>query len=410
MGLIQAAAGAIGGTLADQWVEAIAAEDMGEGIVFTKGVQMRQGGRGSNKRGSEDIITDGSKLLVYDRQALLVTDSGKIVDFSTEPGAYTFNSGSAPSLFTGSLGDALKETWNRFKFGGTPSGAQQAFYVNLQEIKGIKFGTPNPVQYFDNFYNAELFLRAHGTYSIRIVDPLKFYAEAIPRDATHVHIDEIKEQYQNEFLEALQVSINQMSVDGIRISQVTSKMSELSKYMRDALDAEWLQQRGIEVQAVGIASISYDEQSRKMIDMRNQGAMLQDPTIREGFVQGSVARGIENAGSNPAGAGMAMMGVGLGMQAGGGFMGAASASNQAQMQQQAAQQAQQAGAAGAAGGAGGAWACDCGTQNTGKFCSNCGKPQPAAPAGGAGGFCSNCGAKLPDPKPKFCANCGNALS
>lgn len=209
----------------------------------------------------------------------------------------------------------------------------------------------------------------------------------------------------------MQVSINQMSVDGIRISQVTSKMSELSKYMRDALDAEWLQQRGIEVQAVGIASISYDEQSRKMIDMRNQGAMLQDPTIREGFVQGSVARGIENAGSNPAGAGMAMMGVGLGMQAGGGFMGAASASNQAQMQaqQQAAQQAQQTGAAGGAGAAGATWACDCGAQNTGKFCSNCGKPQPAAPAAGAGSFCSNCGAKLPDPKPKFCANCGNAL-
>ena len=401
MGLIQAAAGAIGGTLADQWVDAIAAEDMGEGIVFTKGVQMRQDGRGSNKRGSEDIITDGSKLLVYDRQALLVTDSGKIVDFSTEPGAYTFNSGSAPSLFTGSLGDALKETWNRFKFGGTPSGAQKAFYVNLQEIKGIKFGTPNPVQYFDNFYNAELFLRAHGTYSIRIVDPLKFYAEAIPRDATHVHIDEIKEQYQNEFLEALQVSINQMSVDGIRISQVTSKMSELSKYMRDALDAEWLQQRGIEVQAVGIASISYDEQSRKMIDMRNQGAMLQDPTIREGFVQGSVARGIENAGSNPAGAGMAMMGVGMGMQAGGGFMGAASAANQAQMQQQAAQQqAQQAQMQQAGAAAGAAWACECGAQNTGKFCSNCGKPQPAAPGGA---WACECGAQNTG---KFCSNCG----
>ena len=401
MGLIQAAAGAIGGTLADQWVDAIAAEDMGEGIVFTKGVQMRQDGRGSNKRGSEDIITDGSKLLVYDRQALLVTDSGKIVDFSTEPGAYTFNSGSAPSLFTGSLGDALKETWNRFKFGGTPSGAQKAFYVNLQEIKGIKFGTPNAVQYFDNFYNAELFLRAHGTYSIRIVDPLKFYAEAIPRDATRVHIDDIKEQYQNEFLEALQVSINQMSVDGIRISQVTSKMSELSKYMRDALDAEWLQQRGIEVQAVGIASISYDEQSRKMIDMRNQGAMLQDPTIREGFVQGSVARGIENAGANPAGAGMAMMGVGMGMQAGGGFMGAASAANQAQMQQQAAQQqAQQAQMQQAGAAAGAAWACECGAQNTGKFCSNCGKPQPAAPGGA---WACECGAQNTG---KFCSNCG----
>lgn len=408
MGLIQAVAGAVGGAISDQWLDAIAAQEMGEGVVFVRGTQIR-----ANNRGTGNIISDGSKIIVYDRQALLVTDSGKIVDFSTEPGAYTFNSATEPSLFSGNLGGALKDTWERFKFGGAPSGEQKAFFVNLQEIKGIKFGTPNAVQYFDNFYNAELFLRCHGTYSIRIVDPLKFYAEVIPRDAELVRFDDLKEQYQSEFLEALQVSINQMSVDGIRISQVTSKMTELSRYMRDALDADWLQQRGMEIQAVGIASISYDEQSRKMIDMRNQGAMLQDPTIREGFVQGSVARGIENAGSNPAGAGMAMMGVGMGMQAGGGFMGAASASNQAQMQAQQAQAQQQAaqqaagGAAGSASGA--AWTCECGAQNSGKFCSNCGKPQPAAPAGGAGGFCPNCGNALGDPRPKFCPNCGNNL-
>lgn len=396
MGLIQAVAGAIGGALQDQWLDAIAAQDMGEGVVFVQGQQIR----GKNT-GTGAIITDGSKILVYDNQAMLITDSGRIADFSTEPGAYTFNSATAPSLFNGNFNEALRDTWERFKFGGAPSGQQKVFFINLQEIKGIKFGTPNAVQYFDNFYNAELFLRAHGTYSIRIVDPLKFYTEVIPRDAWRVHIDEIKEQYQSEFLEAFSVALNKMSVDGIRISQVQSHISELSRYMRDALDEEWEAQRGIEIQAVGIASISYDEQSRKLIDMRNQGAMLQDPSIREGYVQGAVATGIQNAGSNPAGAGMSMMGVGMGMQAGGGFMQAASTSNQSQIasQQQAA----------AAGSQGTSWTCECRAQNLGKFCSNCGQPRSTSPAAD-GGFCSNCGNSLPVPKPKFCSNCGSPVA
>lgn len=402
MGLIQAVTGAIGGAIQDQWLDAISAQDMGEGVVFVRGQQIR--GRNT---GTGAIVSDGSKILVYDKQAMLITDSGKIVDFSTEPGAYTFSSATSPSLFNGNFEGALRDTWERFKFGGAPSGQQKVFFVNLQEIKGIRFGTPNAIQYFDNFYNAELFLRAHGTYSIRIVDPIKFYIEAIPRDAERVHIDDIKEQYQSEFLEAFSVALNKMSIDGIRISQVQAHVTELSRYMRDALDQEWAEQRGIEVQAVGIASISYDEQSRKMIDMRNQGAMLQDPSIREGFVQGAVGTGIQNAGSNPAGAGMAMMGVGLGMQAGGGFMQAASASNQAQMaaQQQANQQRD---GSSPAGSQADAWKCECGAQNNGKFCSNCGTPKPAEPT--PGGFCSNCGSQLPDPKPKFCPQCGTPVA
>ena len=405
MGLFQAVSGAIGGALQDQWLDAISAQDMGEGIVFVRGQQIR-----GNNTGTGAIISDGSKILVYDKQAMLITDSGKIVDVSTEPGAYTYSSSTAPSIFTGDFKGALKDTWERFKFGGAPSGQQKAFFVNLQEIKGIKFGTPNAVQYFDNFYNAELFLRAHGTYSIRIVDPIKFYMEAIPRDAERVHIDDIKEQYQAEFLEAFSVALNKMSLDGIRISQVQSHMTELSRYMRSVLDQEWADQRGIEVQAVGIASISYDEQSRKMIDMRNQGAMLQDPSIREGFVQGAVGTGIQNAGSNPAGAGMAMMGVGMGMNAAGGFMQAASASNQSQMAAQEKFNQQSSAANSFTGGnnSGNAWDCQCGAKNSGKFCSNCGQPQPAAPT--PGGFCSNCGNRLGDPKPKFCPQCGNPVA
>lgn len=335
MGLIQAARAAIGGNLGDQYLDAFEAVDMGEGIVFTKGAKLRADDRrNTNRRGTDDVVTNGSVIHVYDNQAMILTDGGRISDFSAQPGVYSVNHAGLPTIFSGDLKGTLMDSWERFKFGGGTPQKQQIFYVNLQEIKGIKFGTPNALNYFDTFYNAELFLRCHGTFSIRIADPILFYQQAIPRDAIRVHIDDIKEQYMSEFLEALQTSINQMSVDGIRISQVASKMRELSKYMRDTLDDDWLLGRGMEIQSVGIASISYDDESRKLIDMRNQGAMLSDPSVREGYVQGAVARGMEAAGSNEAGAGIAFMGMGMGMQAGGGFMQAASQSNQQQMQQQ----------------------------------------------------------------------------
>lgn len=239
-----------------------------------------------------------------------------------------------------------------------------------------------------------------------------------------MEIEEINEQYLAEFLEAFQSAINQMSADGVRISFVASKGRELSKYMADILDADWGEMRGIEIQSVGISSISYDEESTKLINMRNQGAMLGDATVREGYVQGSVARGIEAAGSNANGSMAGFMGVGMGMQATTGFMGAASQSNQAQMEREAAR-------ATAAQPVPGSWKCSCGNENTGKFCSNCGSPKPEASTWkcscgneNSGKFCSNCGKPKPSqlkcascgyepdpsqPAPKFCPECGKPM-
>jgi len=416
MGLIQAFAGAAGGPLADQWLEVIEPVDMGEGVVFVKGRPVQRGGRrrGSNRKGTLDIISDGSAIHVYDRQAMLLVDSGRIAGLSLEPGIYTVSNATQPSIFAnGDIAGPLRESFNRFRYGGVPSQRQQVFYVNMQEIKNIRFGTANPLNYFDDFYGAELFLRCHGAYSLRIVDPILFYQEVVSRDAERVHVDEIKGQYMSEFLEALQASINQMSVDGIRISQVASKSRELSKYMADTLDDEWRKSRGFEIVSVGLASISYDEESRRLIDMRNRGAMLSDPTIREGFVQGSVASGLEAAGSNPGGAGAAFMGMGFGMNTGGGFMGQASESNRQQMQwqEQQRQQQQQQQGWGAPPGAHGqspTWTCGkCGTPGSGKFCANCGTPAPAPEPPVNGGFCGECGGQLPSPAPKFCPNCGH---
>ncbi|MEA4962308.1 SPFH domain-containing protein, partial [Lutispora sp.] len=333
MGIIRAVASAMGGSLADQWLEVIEPDNMSDTTVFANGTKVRKNDRrNSNIKGTDNTVSNGSIIHVYPNQFMMVLDGGKVVDFTAEEGYYTVNNSSLPSLFSGSLGDAVKESFNRIKYGGVTPTAQRVYYINLQEIKGIKFGTKNPLNYFDNFYNSELFLRTHGTYSIKITDPLLFYQEAIPRNKDMVDIQDINEQYLSEFLEALQTSMNQMSVDGIRISHVASKGGELSRYMSDVLDEEWKKMRGFEIQAVGIASISYDDESKELINMRNKGAMLGDPSVREGYVQGSIARGLESAGSNPAGSAAAFMGMGVGMQSGGSFIGAASQANMQQMQ------------------------------------------------------------------------------
>ena len=385
---------------------------MGEGTVFTKGVTVRNGDkRNSNKKGTADTVSNGSIIHVYPGQFMMLLDGGKVVDYTAEPGYFKVSNSSAPSLFGGELGDALKDAWSRVKFGGVPSHAQKAYFINLQEIKGIRFGTRAPVNYFDNFYNAELFLRAHGTYSIKITDPIKFYTEVLPKNADRVEIGSINEQYLSEFLEALQAAINRMSADGIRISYVASKSRELSQYMATELDNDWKAMRGMEVLSVGIASVSYDEESKKLINMRNQGAMLGDANIREGYVQGAVARGLEAAGSNQGGSAQAFMGMGMGMNAGGGFMAAASQSNSAQMARQAEEKKANAEAEAAAG----SWTCACGAVNTGKFCSDCGAKKPEAAGGwkcacgafNTGKFCSECGAKRPEDDAWFCTECGH---
>ncbi|MFA5561751.1 MAG: SPFH domain-containing protein [Eubacteriales bacterium] len=406
MGIIRAIAGAIGGGLADQWLEVIEADNMTDTTVCTKGTLVRKNEkRFGNKKGSSDIISDGSVIHVYPNQCMLLLDGGKIVDFTAEEGYYKVSNTTAPSLFSGHLGGAIKEAFSRVKYSGVPSAKQKAIYVNLQEMKGIKFGTQNPVNYFDNFYNSELFLRAHGTYSFKVTNPVLFYTEVISKAADRVEVADINEQYLSEFLEALQAAMNQMSVDGIRISHVASRGRELSKYMADILDEDWKKMRGMEVQAVGIASISYDEQSQKLINMRNQGAMLGDASVREGYIQGAMARGFESAGSNPGGSATAFMGMGVGMQAGGGFFGAASQTNREQMKDDQAAKA-----------ARGGWTCPCGTANEGRFCANCGKPQPGEPAAegwscacGAtnrGRFCSECGKPRPEGGEYFCPECG----
>lgn len=421
MGIIRAITSAIGGGLGDEWLEVYESDKMSPTTITAPGVIVRKNDpRNNNKKGTADTISNGSLIQVKEGQFMLLVDGGKVIDYSGEAGYFKVDNSSMPSLFNGEFGDTLKETFNRVRFSGSTPYKQTTYFLNMQEVRGLKFGTPAPVNYFDNFYNAELFLRAHGSYTIRITDPLKFYVQVADHDANKsIEVEDISEQYRNEFLTAFQTALNKMSADGERISFVLSRGDQLAEYMQDVLDEKWQELRGFQIESVAIASISYDEESQKLINMRNQGAMLSDASIREGYVQGSVARGLEAAGSNEAGAGQGFFGMGVGMSTIGGGFGQFSENNAEQIRQQQAQQVAPSAnpAEGAAAPAEGGvvmgsvqapstesgWACPkCGTQNSGKFCIECGTKKPEEAK------CPKCGHAVTKDA-RFCPECGENL-
>ena len=444
MGIIKAAINAVGGELADSYLEAYRPSAMHQRTAVCPGVFADAGqGRNTNVKRMNNVISNGSKIQVASGQLMCLVDGGRVVDYTTVPGYYTVSNSTSPSLFNGEFGASLKDGWERIKFGGNTYHEQRVIYMNLRPMEGIKFGTKNPVPYYDEHYKIDVMVRAFGTFSLQIVEPWKFFNTVLPpecvTDGVRLDVDDfLDDTFMSEYLGALGEALSNISTLGQPLSRIPTQTTQLAKYMADALDPVWRQERGLEIKQVGITSISYDDDTKKLLQERNRVAIYNDPSMRETFVQTSIARGIEAAGSNSNGAMTGFMGVGMGMGATQGFMGTASQTNmqQMQMQQQQQQQMQPQAAAPAAAG----WTCAaCGHQgNAGKFCANCGKPKPEPQAGGSwtcpdcnttnsGKFCANCGKPKPASKkikcdkcgyepdmtkaiPKFCPNCGDPIN
>ncbi len=458
MGIIKAAMNAVGGTLSDAYLEAYRPSKMGQRTAVAPGIFADAGqGRNTNTKRMNNVISNGSMIQVASGQLMCLVDGGRVVDYTTVPGYYKVSNSSSPSLMNGEFGATLKDGWERIKFGGNTYHEQRVIYLNLRPMEGIKFGTKSPVPYYDEHYKIDVMVRAFGTFSLQIVEPWKFFNTVMPpecvTDGVGLEVDDfLDDTFMSEYIGALGEALSSISTLGQPLSRIPTQTTQLCKYMRDALDPVWRQERGIEIKNVGITQITYDEDTKKLLQERNRVAIYNDPSMRETYVQTSIARGIEAAGSNSGGSMAGFMGVGMGLNAAGGFMNAASNNNMAQMQmqqqqqfaqqqygqqpmQQPMQQAPQQAAPAAAG-----WTCECGTAgNTGKFCMNCGKQKPApAQTGawtcecGAGGntgkFCMNCGKQRPSaPKkikcdkcgfepdmtkaiPKFCPNCGDPIN
>ena len=422
MGLLKAGVGAAGGVLADQWREYFYCEALDADTLVAKG-EKRVGKRGSNTKGENNVISDGSIVAVADGQCMMIVENGAVVDVCAEPGEFVYDTGTEPSVFSGKLGDMVKKSFEqvgrRFTFGGDAGKDQRIYYFNTKEIVGNKYGTASPVPFrvVDEKIglDVDITVRCNGEYSYKLVDPLMFYKNVCGNVESAYTRDLIDSQLKSELLTALQPAFARISEMGIRYSAVPAHTRELADALNEELSHEWKERRGIEIAAFGVNTISAPEDQEQMIRDLQKAAVMANPAMAAANIASAQSDAMRTAAANPAGAAMGFMG--MGMASGMGGMNAAQLFGQASQAQQApaqASQAQQAPAqtqpAGAAGGvaagtgtaaAGAAWTCSCGAQNTGKFCSNCGSPKPEA----AGPwFCTNCGTQNTG---NFCSGCGS---
>ena len=423
----------MGGTLADQWKEFFYCESMPKEVLVTKG-QKRVSGRSSNTKGNDNIISNGSGIAVADGQCMIIVEQGKVVEVCAEPGEFTYDTSSEPSIFSGPLGEGIKKTFatvgKRFTYGGDTAKDQRIYYFNTKELIDNKFGTPNPIPFrvVDSKIglDVDVSVRCSGVYSYKIADPLLFYTNVCGNVEQEYTRDELDGQLKTEFISALQPAFGRLSDLEMRPNQIVTHNTELEEAMNSALSAKWGELRGLKVVSIALGSVTLPEEDAEMIKQAQRTAIMKDPTMAAATLVGAQADAMKAAASNEAGAMTGFMGMGMAMNAGGGM----NAQNLFAMGQQQQQQAAPAPAPAADG-----WKCSCGATVSGKFCPNCGTKKPEPVQAGAwkcscgatatGKFCPECGTKKPagvpqyrcdkcgwepeDPKnpPKFCPECGD---
>lgn len=442
MGLIKAIGGAIRGTTADQWKEYFYCDALDVEVLVTKGKQRVNGKFGSKNNGNNNIISNGSVIAVNEGQCMIIVDQGKVVEFCAEPGEFLYDTSTEPSLLYGDLGDNITKTFanigKRFTFGGDTGKDQRVYFFNTKEIMGNKYGTANPVPFrvVDNNIglDVDISVRCNGEYSYKIFDPILFYTNVCGNVTEEYTRDQIDSMLKTELMTALQPAFAQISEMGIRYSAIPAHTMEVADALNKVLSEKWAELRGIRVVSFGVNTIKASEEDEAMIKELQKSAVLRNPNMAAATLVGAQAEAMKSAASNTAtGPMMAFAGMNMANQAGG-FdanalyqMGAnQQAQAQAAPQQPQPVQPQQAPVANE-------WVCSCGAKNIGKFCQECGSPQPAPVQGwtcscGAvnqGKFCQECGSKKPagaplykcdkcgwqpeDPHnpPKFCPECGD---
>ena len=433
MGLLKAGIGALSGVLADQWREYFYCESLETSVLVTKG-RKRASGRSSNKKGEDNIISNGSIIAVNEGQCMLIADQGKVVDVCAEPGEFVYDSSTEPSIFYGSLGENIVATFKnigqRFTFGGGAGKDQRIYFFNTKEIIGNKYGTPNAVPFRVVDRNIgldiDISIRCHGEYSYKITDPLLFYTNVCGNVEADYRRESIDSQLKTELMTALQPTFAKISEMGIRYSALPGHTLEMSNVLNEILSQKWSQLRGISIASFGVSSVKASEEDEDMIKQLQKSAVMRDPSMAAATLVGAQSDAMRSAAENKGGAMTGFMGLGMAQQAGG--MNAQDLFAMGAKKEQAAPASPSAPAADG-------WKCECGHENTanGKFCADCGKPKStdwtcSCGAVNKGKFCADCGkpkaAKQksykcdkcgwePEDKtnpPKFCPECGDSFT
>ena len=432
MGLIRAALSAATSVAADQWKEYFYCDALDSNTIMVRG-QKRQS-RGSSNRGSDNVISNGSVVAVADGQCMIIVDQGKIAELCAEPGEFTYDASSEPSIFSGNLSESIGQVFaaigKRFTFGGEIPKDQRVYYFNTKEITGNKYGTPSPVPFRVVDQRAgidiDIGIRCFGEYSYRVANPILFYSNVSGNVPGAYSRDMLDNQLKTELLTALQPAFAKISDQGIRYSSLPGHTTEIADALNDVLSNKWRDLRGLEIVSFGVSSVKASEEDEQMIKELQRNAAFRDPTMAAAHLVGAQAAAMQGAANNAGGAAMGFMGMNMAAQAGG--------VNAANLYAMGSQQPTQPAAPAAAQGDG--WTCPtCGKQAFGKFCPECGTKKPedgwTCPTCGKvnkGKFCAECGTKKPeaallykcnqcgwepeDPAhpPKFCPECGHPFN
>lgn len=422
MGLIKAAMTTAIGAVNEQWKEFFYCDALDNDVLAARGMKRVTGRSGNDLY--DNVITNGSGIAVADGQCMIIVDQGKVTEFCAEPGQFTYDTSSEPTIFEGDLGQGIKQLIStmitRFTYGGEQAKDQRVYYFNTKEIIDNKFGTQNPIpfRFVDNNIglDIDMSVRCNGVYSFRITNPLLFYTNLCGNMADRFTKDQIAGQMKSEFLSALQPAFTKISDMGIRYSSLPGHSLELSEAMREELDAVWSKRLGISLVTVAINSITAPKEDEERIKQLQTSRVLSDPTMAAATLVNAQADAMRTAAGNPGGAVNGFMGVNMAQGTGG--MNAQNLFAMGQQNNNTVQAMPQ-----------GSWKCECGTVNTGNFCSNCGKPKPETNEWkcecgtvNTGNFCSNCGKPRPTADEwtcecgtvnkggKFCSNCGKPRS
>ena len=310
MGLIKALAGAVGGTLADQWKEFFYCDAIDADTLVVKG-QKRITSRSSNTKGNDNIISNGSGIAVADGQCMIIVDQGKVVEFCAEPGQFTYDNSSEPSIFAGKLGKSIIDTFKtigrRIAYGGDTGKDQRVYYFNLKEITDNKFGTAAPVP-FKVVINEQLGfklsvdLKCNGVYSYKLVDPILFYTNVCGNVTESYKRDKIDGMLKGELIQALQPALAVLSANGVSYDQIPAHTVEVRDALNEVLKEQW-GRRGIEIFSMNMGVPSIPEDQRKKITTWEETAMMRgDAFAQSAFTTTTSAANAGIAAANPNGA------------------------------------------------------------------------------------------------------------
>ena len=353
MGIFKAAGGSLGGVMADQWLEIYTCDSMPVDVLAMRGVK-KTSERSSNTKGDNDVISDGSMIIVADGQCAIAVDRGEVVGLYDTPGENTYHSDRSKSLFhKGGLRGVAKQSWERFGYGGVAPVYQIIMYLDLKEHHSNAFKVTRAVNIKDRAHLTEMDINVTmaGMFSFRIVDPIAFYKNICGNASGTVKVEMVMPQMKVELASALGAALSQLCSDGaLSPTDISSKSEEVSGVIAAAMTEKWTALRGFAVTSLAISEVVIDKADMGLLKGLERDKAFTDPTMAAAHITGAQGDAMRTAAANPAG-GRMIAAVGVPPKP----------VNPLLKRNDSAPSL---------------WRCSCGNMNTAKFCPECGAKKP----------------------------------